>query len=196
MQMLQSYFAQVQSGRMAFTQTVSTPSRTPGEAARQRKSSGSFEFSRPGRFRFSYQKPFEQELVSDGQTLWQYDVDLAQATARSLAATLAGTPAALLASGADLKTLSTSFALQDLPSEGGLVWLAATPKPAAGSEGQIQRLEIGFKPAAAAPELAQLVLFDSFGQRSQIYFGPLEAAKPAASRFAFTPPKGVDVIRQ
>ena len=37
-----------------------------GQAARTRTSSGTFEFSRPNRFRFEYRKPFAQTLVADG----------------------------------------------------------------------------------------------------------------------------------
>ena len=63
-----------------------------GQAARSKTSSGTFEFARPSRFRFDYKKPFEQTIVADGQTLWLYDADLNQVTARKQSQVLASTP--------------------------------------------------------------------------------------------------------
>lgn len=51
-------------------------------APRARTQSGTFEFQRPGKFRFVYVKPFEQTIVADGKTLWLHDVDLNQVTSR------------------------------------------------------------------------------------------------------------------
>ena len=47
------------SGRAEFTQTVTAPARD-GQARAAKVSSGTFEFQRPGKFRFEYKKPFEQ----------------------------------------------------------------------------------------------------------------------------------------
>ena len=66
--------AQAQAGQADFTQVVTSPAKD-GKAARSKTSSGTFAFQRPGRFKFIYQKPFEQTIVADGQTLWLYDVD-------------------------------------------------------------------------------------------------------------------------
>src|SRR5581483_1373046 len=49
-----------------------------------------------GRFRWSYEKPYQQLMVCDGDKIWMYDPDLAQVTVRPAAAALAGTPAQLL----------------------------------------------------------------------------------------------------
>lgn len=72
-------------------------------------SSGSFEFQRPGKFRFNYTKPFEQLIVADGKTLWLYDADLNQVTERAQAQVLGSTPAAILTSATDLKALKADF---------------------------------------------------------------------------------------
>ena len=45
-------------------------------------SSGTFAFARPGKFRWSYDKPYEQLLVGDGDKLWIYDPDLNQVVGR------------------------------------------------------------------------------------------------------------------
>jgi len=80
-----------QSGRADFTQVVTSPAR-PDQAVRSKTSVGSFAFVRPLRFRFDYQKPFPQTIVADGQTLWLYDADLAQVTARKQAQAWAARP--------------------------------------------------------------------------------------------------------
>ena len=76
-----------QAGKADFTQSVTSPPKS-GQEARTKVSSGSFEFQRPGKFRFNYTKPFEQLIVADGKTLWLYDADLNQVTERAQAQVL------------------------------------------------------------------------------------------------------------
>src|SRR5699024_2252985 len=57
------------------------------------RSSGRFAIARPHEFRWEYQKPYRQVIVSDGETLWSYDVDLAQVTVRPIDEALQGSPA-------------------------------------------------------------------------------------------------------
>jgi len=178
-----------QAARAEFTQVVTTPARQ-GQAARQKQSSGSFEFQRPGRFRFVYHKPFEQTIVADGTTLWFYDVDLNQVTQRPQAQALGTTPVALLASAADLQALRADFTLESAPALDGLQWVQATPRV---KDGQLQSVRVGFRDE----QLAVLEILDSFGQRSSIRFDNLQP-NPAlpASIFQFKPPAGADVLRQ
>ena len=124
---LENFVKTVKTGQAEFTQVVTSPARE-GQAPRVKTSSGRFEFSRPDRFRFDYAKPFVQTIVADGQTLWLHDVDLNQVTARKQAAVLGATPAALIASAADVQTLQADFVLTDAPDKDGLQWLLATPK--------------------------------------------------------------------
>ena len=186
---LENFVRTAKSGRAEFTQVVTAPARD-GQAARSKTSSGTFEFSRPNRFRFSYKKPFEQTIVADGQTLWLHDVDLNQVTSRKQAQVLGSTPAALIAASADLDALRKDFTLEAAPDRDGLQWVSATPKA---KDGQLTSVKAGFR----GNELAALEILDSFGQRSVMSFGKMElnAALPA-SAFQFTPPKGVDVVKQ
>lgn len=186
---LESFLKGTQTGRADFTQVVTAPPKE-GQAARSKTSSGSFEFQRPARFRFFYRKPFEQTLVADGQTVWLYDVDLNQVSARKQSQVLASTPAALLASAADLKALQAEFTLDNAPAQDGQDWVLATPKA---RDGQIQAVRIGFK----GEQLATLDIQDSFGQRSVLRFTGFQA-NPAlpADTFQFKPPAGADVVRQ
>jgi outer membrane lipoprotein carrier protein len=177
---LRDFVKTVKSGKSAFTQTVTAPN------GKQKLSNGSFEFSRPNRFRFIYEKPYAQTVVGDGTKVWIYDPDLNQASSRKLGDALANTPAALIVS----NDIDKVFTLADQPSKDGLDWVLATPKQA---EGTVRSLKVGFRNHA----LAQLEIDDSFGQRSLIVFNAFEPnAKLAADTFVFTPPKGADVSEQ
>lgn len=190
---LEDFVKTVKSGRADFTQVVTAPAKE-GQAARTKTSSGTFEFARPNRFKFIYKKPFEQSIVADGQTLWLYDVDLNQVTARKQAQALGATPAALIASAPDLKALRAEFTLADAPDKDGMEWVLATPKT---TDGQLQSIRVGFKAGDKAAGLAALEILDSFGQKSVLTFGAFQVnATMNAASFQFQPPKGADVIRQ
>lgn len=185
---LETFMAQAQAGQADFTQVVTSPAKD-GKAGRSKTSSGTFAFQRPGRFKFVYQKPFEQTIVADGQTLWLYDVDLNQVTQRAQAQALGSTPAALLTSAADLKALRAEFTLESAPPEDGLEWVLARPKS---KDGALQSVRVGF----SGDQLAALDILDSFGQRSSVRFTHLQAVKALpADTFKFQPPAGADVLK-
>jgi outer membrane lipoprotein carrier protein len=186
---LETFVKTAKTGRADFTQVVTAPAKE-GQAPRVKTSTGTFEFSRPGRFKFVYKKPFEQSIVADGQTLWLFDVDLNQVTARKQSQVLGSTPAALIAAAPDLKALQLDFTLADAPDKDGLQWVVATPKA---RDGQLQTIRVGFKAAT----LNALDILDTFGQRSLLTFAQFEM-NPAlnATAFQFKPPPGADVIRQ
>lgn len=189
---LSHFIQQARSGRAQFTQVVTSPPRQ-GQAPRSKTSSGSFEFQRPGKFRFDYRKPFVQTLVADGQTLWMHDVDLNQVTARKQAQVLASTPVALLTAASDLDALKADFSFKNEADRDGLQWVRATPqKP----EGQIQSVLLGLRSTDKGVALAVLEVQDSLGQRSVLSFSAFEL-NPAlgAQSFVFRVPAGVDVIR-
>ena len=178
---LRDFVRDVKSGRATFTQTVTAP-----DGAKRRSSSGSFEFSRPNRFRFAYAKPFEQLIVADGQKVWIFDADLNQVSVRKFSSALGATPAALLAGG----SLEKDFDLSSQAPRDGLDWALALPKL---KDGAFQSVRIGFK----GKTLAAVEITDAFGQRSMLQFTQMtaNAAVPADS-FRFTPPAGADVIEQ
>lgn len=176
---LKSFVADVKTGRASFIQTVTSP-----DGAKKKSSSGSFEFSRPNRFRFDYAKPYEQLIVGDGQKVWLYDADLNQVTVRPFNEALGATPAALLAGSA----IDKDFQLKALPDDGGLQWVQAVPKS---KDAGVQSLKVGFR----GKELAAVEIVDAFGQRSRLDFAQVESnPNLAAERFRFTPPAGADVI--
>jgi len=194
---LENFIKTSKTGRADFTQVVTFPAKD-AQPPRVKTSSGTFEFARPGRFKFIYTKPFEQRIVADGQTLWLYDVDLNQVTARKQAAALGATPAALIAAAPDLQVLRADFTLTDAPDKDALQWVAATPKS---NDSQLQSVRVGFRPADAALNLAGglavLEILDSYGQRSVLTFVHFEVNPSLpAKNFEFKAPAGADVIRQ
>jgi outer membrane lipoprotein carrier protein len=178
---LREFVRDVKTGRATFNQTVTSP-----DGAKKKQSSGRFEFARPNRFRFAYNKPFEQLIVGDGQKVWIYDTDLQQASSRPMSQALGATPAALLAGG----SLDKDFTLSAQPAAQGLEWVQALPKV---KDGQFQSLRIGFK----GKTLAAIEITDSFGQKSLLQFSDVATnAAVSPESFRFVPPKGVDVIEQ
>ncbi len=178
---LRGFVRDVKSGRAQFTQTVTSP-----DGVKKKTSTGSFEFSRPNRFRFVYAKPFEQTIVGDGEKVWIYDADLNQVSSRKLGAALGATPAALLAGG----SLDKDFDLSNLAPKDGLEWAEARPKA---KDGAFQSVSVGFR----GKDLAALEIHDSFGQKSLLRFDGFSANVPiSAEAFRFTPPAGADVIEQ
>jgi len=178
---LKDFVNNVKTGHASFTQTVTSP-----DGAKKKSSSGTFDFARPNRFRFTYAKPFEQVIVADGQKVWIYDADLNQVSSRKFSQALGATPAAILAGG----SLEKDFTLSALPSKDGLDWAQATPKA---KDGAFQSVRIGFK----GRDLSAVEITDSFGQRSLLQFTQLAANAPVSpEQFKFTVPAGADVIEQ
>ena len=178
---LKSFVQDVKSGRASFTQVVTSP-----DGAKKRSTKGNFEFVRPNRFRFAYDKPLEQLIVADGQKVWIYDPDLQQVSVRQMSQALGATPAALLAGG----SLDRDFSLKALPDRDGQQWVEAVPKQ---KDSPFQAVTVGFK----GKDLSALEIVDNFGQKSQLSFSQVEAnANIAPESFRFTPPKGADVLEQ
>ena len=151
------------------------------------QSSGTMEFSRPGRFRWEYNKPYEQTIVGDGSRLWIYDKDLNQVTVRKLDRALGASPAALLAGSNEIEK---SYSLKSAGGEGGLDWLEAIPKT---QDTAFERIKLGFSKGG----LEAMELKDQFGQTTVIKFADLERnVKMGPDAFKFTPPKGAAVISE
>ena len=151
------------------------------------QSTGTMQFSRPGKFRWEYDKPYEQTIVGDGVRLWVYDKDLNQVTERKLDRALGASPAALLAGSNDI---DKNYTLTGIGNQEGLDWLEAIPKS---KDTAFERIRLGFGKAG----LDAMELRDQFGQVTVIRFADIERnGRLAPDAFTFTPPKGADVIRE
>jgi outer membrane lipoprotein carrier protein len=147
--------------------------------------SGTFAFARPGKFRWTYDKPHKQVLVGDGARLWIHDPDLNQVTVKRMEGAISSTPAALLAGKDDITTL---FTLKDAGSAEGLAWVEASPKA---QDTGFERVRLGLK----GKTLAAMELHDQLGGRTRLTFVDLKANAPVTPQsFVFTPPQGADVI--
>ena len=177
---LRAFVRETQTARAQFTQTVVDKN---GRAIKS--ANGTFELSRPGKFRWTVEKPYKQLLVGDGQRVWVFDEDLNQVIVRKVGDALGGTPAALLSGNQDVER---AFAWSDLPASDGLEWLGATPLA---KEAAFTEIRIGFD----AKGLAALEIVDAFGQKSLVRFTDVERnPKFAPDLFRFVPPKGADIV--
>lgn len=149
------------------------------------RASGTLAFARPGKFRWTYEKPTKSLLVGDGTRLWLYDQDLNQVTVKAYDRSISSTPAALLAGKEDIASV---FTLREAAEEGGLAWVAAIPKE---KDTGFESAKIGMK----GKTLAAMELVDQLGGRTMIHFTDFRP-NPAlgAETFHFTPPKGADVL--
>ena len=149
------------------------------------RASGTFAFARPGKFRWTYEKPHPQVLVGDGTRLWIHDPDLNQVTVKRIDNAISSTPAALLAGKDDITAL---FTLRDAGTADGLAWVEATPKA---QDTGFERVRLGLQ----GKTLAAMELYDQLGGHTMLRFSDLKANAPvAADTFRFAPPKGADVL--
>ncbi len=160
---------------------------TNREGRTTQTATGTFAFARPGKFRWTYAKPFDQLIVGDGEKVYVYDRDLNQVIVRKLDAALGATPAALLAGD---NALEKNFTLTASGSDQGLEFVDALPRA---SDSQFRKIRIGF--AKGLPK--KMILSDAFGQTTDLTFSDVERnPKLATNLFQFTPPKGADVVGQ
>ena len=149
------------------------------------ESRGTLAFARPGKFRWTYSKPYPQVIVGDGARVWVYDEDLNQVTVRKLGQALGATPAALLAgSNEALK----AFELKDEGARDGLEWVEAIPRD---KESGFERIRLGF----GFSGIERMELVDAFGQTTELRFSGLRRnPRVDPALFSFSPPKGADVV--
>ncbi len=182
LEQFKTFVAGTKAARGEFTQQQIKKSET-GKAAPV--STGTFLFARPGKFIWTYVKPYEQLLQADGEQLYIYDKDLNQVTVKKLGNALGSSPAAILFGSNDLEK---NFTLSEAPARGGLEWLDAKPKA---KDSTFDQISIGLR--NGTPETMEL--HDAFGSTSIISFKKFEK-NPAltAQQFKFVMPKGADVF--
>lgn len=177
---LRSFLTQTKTARGEFTQRV-----TSRAGATAQNASGRFVFQRPGKFRWVYDKPYEQIIVADGDKLFLYDKDLNQVTVKRLSGAIPASPASILFGSDDFEK---DFDVADAGSRDGLEWVEARPRA---KDSPFERIEIGFRDGLPAA----MRLTDSFGQVSLLRFAKVERnPKVDAGQFRFTPPPGADVL--
>ncbi len=178
---LKEFIAATHSAQADFTQVV-----LDQNGKRIQSASGVMQFQRPGKFRWTYRKPYEQIIVGDGEKFWMYDVDLNQVTVKKLDAALGSSPAALLSGSNEIER---GFVLKESGSQDGLDWLQAIAKT---QDSSFEKILMAFN---AQAELVVMELNDAFGHRTVLRFSGMKRnPQLSPSQFKFVPPKGADVL--
>ena len=181
-QTLQMRFSGLDSFSAEFSQKL-----FDADQVMQEESSGMLRVQRPNRFNLEYRQPYYQLYIADGRELYFYDKDLEQVTVKAQEGMLENTPAMLLSNPAKLDQL---YHVKPQGEEGGLFWYELVPKQEGGS---FERINLAFK----GNQLRTMELQDSFSQTTRLMFKNIQRNPDLNPKlFQFTPPKGVDVIRQ
>lgn len=144
---------------------------------------GKVYLSHPSLIRWHALEPDENLLVSDGQTLWMYNIDLEQVTATDAKQAIDSTPFALLAS--DDEALWQNYAVSKQDKA-----YVITPKA---QSGQVARLLVYFD----GNRFSRLVIEDISKQRSEFAFDKVKTNDSLAKTlFKFTVPEGVELDDQ
>jgi outer membrane lipoprotein carrier protein len=177
---LRRFFREVNSFSARFTQVVLDERLSPIQ-----ESSGTLWIERPNKFRWDYEKPYQQRLVADGERLWVYDVGLQQVSVRPLSGGMGDTPAMLLAGRGRLED---NFTIKPLSAQNDIEWVQLSPRR---KDSGYEDIRIGF----ARDKLHVLEMVDGFGQLTRVTFrSPRENPRIEPKLFSFTPPEGVDVV--
>lgn len=141
--------------------------------------------ARPGKMRWQTNPPYEQLVVSDGELVWIYDMDLEQVTIRNLDQRLQETPALLLSG--NVAEIAQNYSVERLDSD-KLERYRLTPN----DKSQLfVALEFDYK----ANTLQTMRIFDAAGQTTLIEFSKQRVNQALDSMtFVFDVPEGVDVI--
>ena len=179
---LHRFFNQVQRYNAKFDQVVLDEALNPIQ-----ESSGQMWIERPGKFRWQYASPYEQQIVGDGKQVWVYDIELKQVAVRRMEGALGATPAMLLAGKGNLEAV---FTIKDLGRQGELDWVQMKPKT---NDGGFADIRIGFEKG----KIRTLEMIDGFGQTTRVTLKSGQDNGPiGADKFTFKAPKGVDVITE
>jgi outer membrane lipoprotein carrier protein len=147
--------------------------------------SGSLTLRRPNEFRWSYETPYEQQIVADAKNIWIYDVELEQVTVTAMDDATASSPAMLLSGD---RAVREGFSVVETFARDGLDWVRLAPQ----LEGtDFQSVLIGF----SGTEPRRLELVDGLKQVTRIELSDI-AINPriAEGAFELDLPDGVAVI--
>ena len=148
---------------------------------------GVFFLQRPGKFRWNYEKPFQQQIVANSGKVWFYDQDLEQVTIKKLDESLGSTPALLLSG--DI-SLDDNFVMEKQGAEEDMQWVKLSPKS---QESSFKYILIGLNKGS----LSGMELSDNFGQLTRIYFSNVLINPPIKQTlFQFQAPKSADVFSE
>ena len=177
---VRDYFAELSSLQAGFHQKV-----VDADNILQQVSDGQMWIQRPGRFRWDYETPYRQQIISDGKRLWSYDEDLEQVTVQAIDKVLTSTPAMLLSG---LRPVDEVFDMEALPAAEGLLHARLQPRS---DDSNINEIHLYF----VNDDLVRIEAMDGFGNTTTFDFTGLQRnAELESGLFHFEPPPGVDVV--
>lgn len=146
-------------------------------------------FKKPGRMRWDFRTPVEQLIVADGSTLWIYQpADQQALRAPFKAAFVSTTPVSFLLG---VGRISENFRAE--PDPRGCTTERLTVRLVPKEGGDVGSL--GITVDAATYDIVEAAVTDPLGNVTNLGFSALERnVDIPESEFAFTPPKGVDVV--
>ena len=148
-------------------------------------STGKVYMQNPGRYRWEYEKPYAQLLITDSKTLWIYDQDLEQVTIKNVAGAIDNTPAAIISG---QQNITEHYVVINMGVIDGFDWIELTPQDI---ESQYRSIRLGFDKSS----LITMILNDNLGQITRIDFlKPVRNKRVGGPLFTFEVPAGVDVI--
>ncbi len=182
-QKLNNFFTRVNTMQGTFIQQVYDKQGHITQTSR-----GQLYLSRPGKFRWIYQTPDQQEIISDSRNLWIYDKELDQVTVKGVGQALASTPAALLM---QRQIPDRQFRVTEMDDRtSGWNWFYMTPhRPSSDFEALSLAID-------NQGNVRQMVMYDHIGQETVLTFNVRPNVQVHPSRFVFRPPAHVDVIGQ
>ncbi len=180
LQKLEGFIARAKTLQAKFTQ------KSLDEAGRTIQTSyGVFYLKQPGEFRWNYEKPYAQQIVSKDGTVWFYDADLEQVIIKKIDHSIGDTPALLLSGSVNL---NDKYTISSQGLKQGLEWIRLTPKS---QQSSFKYIMVGLK----GDVLYGMELSDNFGQLTQIIFSDIKV--PAVLEpgiFDFVAPEGTDIF--
>lgn len=158
---------------------------------KKQTSEGTVSFKKPGKMRWTYHKPFKQEIISDGKTLWTYRPEDKQVMVSHMSQAVQGkVPSTFLAGLGNLKLdFQVRWGKEPSPKED--YFLELTPNE---FQGSLEKLFLlidreNFR-------ILQAKIQDVMGNTTQIRFSKIQFDhRLSDSLFTFTPPPGVEVFK-
>ena len=149
------------------------------------KTEGVLQLQQPGKFNWTYETPYSQKIISNGDVLWVFDEDLEQLTIRNIGNALDETPAGIILGNNDI---NEHFVQVNMGVIEGYDRIDLTPH---NLETQYRNIRIGFNNS----QLGMMIVVDNLGQTTRIDFLHVKKnAELTPSSFEFEIPEGVDVI--
>ena len=176
---LLNYFDQLSTIEADFEQTVvqqKTKDVSSGELKIRKKTAK----DPVAGFYFDYTEPFEQKLISNGQKLWHYDIDLEQVVIKNLAQFEQDSPMFMIFNN---QSLNTQFDIKTIKNESKY---QLTPK----KKGDVNSIEIAFSKGNISKISAKQVNGSLDLKLSNVKIN----SNINSNIFSLKVPKGVDVI--